>query len=196
MSEVRGNGAAEVVVIGGSWGGFDAVKRLLQALSDELGLAVVVTLHRGPGGPEGALVRALQPLCALPVAEADDKQEIEPGNVYVAPADYHLLLEEGHFELSIDAPVAFSRPSIDVVFDSAAEAYGARLVGVVLTGANSDGSEGLRRIKEQGGMTLVQDPATATRREMPEAAIATGAVDRVLPVEAIAAVINELGRKR
>jgi two-component system chemotaxis response regulator CheB len=156
----------------------------------------VVALHRGAGGPAGALVRSLQPLCALPVTEVEDKDEIVAGRVYVAPADYHLLVEDGHFELSIDAPVAFSRPSIDVVFDTAAEAYGSRVIGVVLTGANADGSEGLRRIKERGGMTLVQDPGTAERRTMPEAAIATGAVDRVLPIEAVAAIINELGTRR
>jgi two-component system chemotaxis response regulator CheB len=195
VSGLAGEGV-ELIVVGGSWGGFDAVKRLLQELRAELDLAVVIALHRGTGGPDGTLVHSLQPLTSLPVTEVDDKDDLLPGRVYVAPADYHLLVEDGHFELSIDAPVAFSRPSIDVVFESAAEAYGPRLVAVVLTGANSDGSEGLRRVKEQGGMTLVQDPATAERRTMPDAAIATGAVDRVLPVEAIAAVINELGALR
>jgi two-component system, chemotaxis family, protein-glutamate methylesterase/glutaminase len=188
-------GVADIAVIGGSWGGFDVVKQLLGALSADLDLAVVIALHRGAGGPDGALVSALQALCALPVIEVDDKADVAAGRVHVAPADYHLFIEDGHFELSIDAPVGFSRPSIDVVFDSAAEAYGSRVVGVLLTGANADGAEGMRRIKARGGMTLVQEPRTAERAEMPEAAIATGAVDRVLPVEAIAALINELGRR-
>jgi two-component system, chemotaxis family, protein-glutamate methylesterase/glutaminase len=187
---------ASLIIIGASWGGFDAVSRLLKRLSADLQAAVVVVLHRGPSPPEATLARSLQAWSALPTSEVEDKDEIVSGRVYVAPADYHLLVEDGHFELSIDAPVSFSRPSIDVLFTSAAHELGPRLVGVVLTGANSDGSEGLRRIKEHGGLTLVQEPRTAERPDMPAAAIATGAVDRVLTIDEIAEVLNEVGRAR
>ena len=127
--------------------------------------------------------------------EVDDKLPIEPSRVYLAPPDYHLLVERGHFSLSIEAPVRFSRPSIDVLFESAADAYGGRLVAVVLTGSNDDGRRGLCRVKEAGGMVLVQDPATAERREMPDAAIATGLADEVLPIPALASKLNELGKR-
>jgi two-component system chemotaxis response regulator CheB len=181
-----------MVVVGASWGGSEAVPRLLRGLSPDLAAPVVVVQHRGPGAPEGALLRLLTRTSALPVAEIEDKDEPSAGQVYVAPADYHVLVERGRLGLSLDAPVRFSRPSIDVLFESAAEAYGSELVAVVLTGANSDGAEGVQRVKEHGGTTLVQDPATAERREMPEAAIATGAADRVLAIEDIADAINAL----
>ena len=124
------------------------------------------------------------------MTEAEDKEIIEAGHLYVAPADYHLLVEPGRFALSIDAPVHHSRPSIDVLFESAADAYGDRAAAVVLSGANEDGCRGLRHLKRRGGLTLVQDPSTAVRTEMPDAAIATGAVDEVLTLDAIAAALN------
>lgn len=178
-----------LTVVGGSWGGLDALGRLLGALEPS-DVAVAAALHRSPTGPEGALVSYLRCRSRLPVVEAEDKQEIEPGHAYLAPADYHLLVEPGRFALSIDAPVQHSRPSIDVLFQSAADAYGAGTVAVLLTGANDDGCRGMAEVKRRGGLTLVQDPATAVRREMPDAAIATGLADHVLPVEAIAATLN------
>lgn len=183
--------ALRLAVVGGSWGGLDALGRLLTALRPS-GMAVAAALHRSPNGPEGALVSYLRARTRLPVVEAEDKQAIEPGHVYLAPADYHLLVEPGRFALSIDAPVQYSRPSIDVLFESAADAYGAEAAAVVLTGANDDGCRGMAAVKRQGGVTLVQDPATAVRREMPDAAVATGLADHVLPVEEIAARLNEL----
>lgn len=185
-----------LAVVGASWGGFEAVASLLGAITDDCRLPFAVAQHRGPDVSGGVLTRWLQARCRLAVREVDDKDAIEPGNVYLAPPDYHLLVDDGHFSLSVDAAVRFSRPSIDVLFESAADVYGEGVVGVVLTGANDDGCRGVLAIKEAGGTILVQDPATAERPEMPTAAMNTGAVDRVLPIPAIAAVLNQLGRHR
>jgi two-component system chemotaxis response regulator CheB len=127
------------------------------------------------------------------VSEAADKEAIEEGHVYVAPADYHLLVEPDGFALSTEGMVQHSRPSIDVLFDSAADTYGSELAAVVLTGANADGAYGLERVKRRGGVTIVQDPETAEKRSMPDAAIATGAADHVVPLEGIAAKLTEIG---
>lgn len=181
-----------LTVVGGSWGGLDALGRLVALLEPGRSMAVAAALHRAPNGLEGALVSYLRARARLPVHEAEDKDEIEPGHIYLAPADYHLLVEPGRFALSIDAPVHYSRPSIDLLFESAADAYGATAAAVVLTGANDDGCRGLYEVKRRGGVTLVQDPSTAVRREMPDAAIATGVVDQILPVEQLAQRINEL----
>jgi two-component system chemotaxis response regulator CheB len=126
------------------------------------------------------------------VREAGDKDSIQPGRVYLAPPDYHLLVEPEGFALSTDEAVQYSRPSIDVLFDSAADTYGDRLIGVLLTGANEDGAYGLRRVRRRGGVTIVQDPETAERRTMPDAAIAAGAADLVLPLDGIAPKLAEL----
>src|SRR3954454_12224303 len=128
----------------------------------------------------------------LAVADAEDKEPIEEGRVYLAPPDYHLLVEPDAFALSTEDLVQHSRPSIDVLFDSAADAYAEDLTAVVLTGANADGAYGLTRVKRRGGVTIVQDPSTAEKREMPDAAIATGAADHVLPLERIASKLMEL----
>jgi two-component system, chemotaxis family, protein-glutamate methylesterase/glutaminase len=183
-----------LAVVGASWGGFEAVASLLAALDADLDLAVVVAQHRGPDVSEGVLTRWLQARCPLAVQEVDDKDEIVPGRVYLAPPDYHLLVDDGFFSLSVDDAVRFSRPSIDVLFESAAETYGDAVVAVVLTGANDDGCRGVLAVKDAGGVVYVQDPSTAERAEMPNAAIGTGVVDRVLPLPAIAAVLNELGK--
>ncbi len=187
---------ARVAVIGGSWGGLDAVRVVLADLRDDLSLAVVLILHRGSDAPEDALVRYFQSFSSLPVAEVQDKDLIEPGHVYLAPPDYHLLVEEDHFALSLEAPVSYSRPSIDATLETAADAHGPAVVAVVLTGANEDGAAGLKAVKRHGGRTYVQDPATAVRAEMPTAAIRTGAADQVLSIEEIAAELNRLGAPR
>jgi two-component system chemotaxis response regulator CheB len=183
-----------VAVVGSSWGGMYALARLLGQLDAGCGMSIAVAQHRAPDRTGTVLVDYLQKASALHVSEAGDKLAIEPANVYVAPADYHLFVEPGHFALSIDAPVQQSRPSIDVLFDSAADAYGDEVVAVILTGANDDGAHGIGQVKQRGGLTLAQDPETAERREMPEAAIATGAVDRVLSVEEIGDLLNHLCR--
>jgi two-component system chemotaxis response regulator CheB len=126
------------------------------------------------------------------VRDADDKEPIVAGNVYLAPPDYHLLVEPGHFALSTDERVHHARPSIDVLFESAADAYGERVIGVILTGANQDGASGLARIKAAGGVAIVQDPRDSERREMPDAALAATEVDAVLALDEIGPFIYGL----
>ena len=171
-----------MIAVGASWGGLAALSRLLAALPRELEQPIVVAQHRSADSVRG-LEELLQRHTHLVVREADDKEPIRPGHVYLAPADYHLLVEPGHLALSTEAAVQFARPSIDVLFESVADAYRDRAIGIILTGANDDGAEGLRRIKERGGVTIVQDPATSERRRMPDAAIALSIADAVLPLD-------------
>ena len=171
----------DLVVIGTSYGGLHALSVLLEGLPEGFRPAVAVVQHRSKDS-DLTLVSLLSDRCSCEVREAEDKEPIEPGRVYVAPPDYHLLVEDGVFGLSTEAPVTYSRPSIDVLFETAADAYRERLIGVVLTGANADGTAGLRRIKEHGGYTIVQDPATAAGRAMPAAAVAGVRADAVLPL--------------
>jgi two-component system chemotaxis response regulator CheB len=185
-----------VAVVGASWGGLHAVRTLMADLDEKCRLAIVIAQHRAADSPADVYLRALQERCSLPVSEAEHGVPIEPGHVYVAPSDYHLLLDDGRLALSIDEPVRFSRPSIDVLFESAAESYGDDVVAVVLTGANDDGCRGALRIKEAGGRVLAQNPATAERREMPDGVIGSGAVDAVLELAEIAAELNRLGGVR
>src|ERR671933_1613418 len=175
----------DLIAIGGSWGGLTAVSRLLDDLSEEVDQAVVVALHRAPDAPEGGLASVLQHHVRRPVADVEDKDAIEPQHVYLAPADYHLLVERGWFSLSVDERVHYARPSIDVLFESAADAYGSRVIGVILTGANEDGARGLAAIKDAGGVAIVQDPETSERRRMPDAAIAATHADAVLQLQEI-----------
>jgi two-component system chemotaxis response regulator CheB len=175
----------ELIVVGTSWGGLEAVSTLLDGLHEDVHQPIVVVQHRRPAGNGSTLRHLLQRHTRRVVDDPDDKTPLEPDHVYLGPPDYHLLVEEGHVALSTDAPVQFARPSIDVLFESAADAYGARTVGIVLTGANADGAAGLARIKERGGVALVQDPETSAKREMPEAAIAATNADAVLRLEEI-----------
>jgi two-component system chemotaxis response regulator CheB len=183
--------AYEIVVVGTSWGGLSALRELIVGLPATLGVPVVVVQHRHRQS-DHLLTTLLQDETSLCVCEVEDKAPMTPGNVYVAPADYHLLIEHGFFSLSTDEPVRFSRPSIDVTFQSAADTYGARAVGVVLTGANADGSQGLRRIVSRGGLALVQLPATAESPTMPQAALTAVPEARALTIAEIAAEIAVL----
>ena len=171
----------EIILAGTSWGGLQALSSLVSALPADFAVPIVLVQHRHRES-NSLLSSLLQDRTSLPVCEVDDKLTIEPGTIYIAPADYHLLLERGQFGLSLDEPVRFSRPSIDVTFASAADAYGSAAVGAVLTGANQDGAAGLRRIADRGGLALVQDPATAESKAMPEAAIRSVPSARVLPL--------------
>lgn len=182
----------ELCVVGASWGGLRAVGKLLDGLPGKLELAFVVAQHRGADSKPGALEELLQTRSAYPVVEAWDKDPIEPGRVYIAPPDYHLLVEPGSFALSIDERVNYARPSIDVLFESASDAYGDRLIGVVLTGANQDGAAGLARIKARGGVAIVQDPDEAEAPVMPTAAIAATKADAVLPLAEIGRFLHGL----
>jgi two-component system chemotaxis response regulator CheB len=175
----------EVIVIGTSWGGLDALSRLLDSLHADIHQPIVVAQHRSSDSEAGMLAHLLQNHTRRLVSDPDDKTPLEPDHVYLGPPDYHLLVEDGHLALSTDAPVQYARPSIDVLFESVADAYGPRAVGVVLTGANNDGAAGLARIKHLGGVAIVQDPATSERRTMPDAAIAATDADAILPLEEI-----------
>lgn len=181
-----------LAVIGASWGGMRALCGLLGQLRADLQLAVAVAQHRGAGN-DATLERFLARSSAMPVVQVDDKEPIEAGRVYVGPPDYHLLIDGGHFALSIEGPVRFSRPSIDLLFESAADAFGPGLVAVVLTGANDDGCRGVLAVKEAGGLAIAQDPDEAERPEMPIGAIASGGIDRVLRLAAIADELNRFG---
>lgn len=177
-------------MMGASAGGLDAVCSILSSLPAELDAAVAVVQHRSK--ESDALCEVWQECTDLRVSEVTDKMPIEPGRVYVAPADYHLLVEPGFFSLSVDAPELYSRPSIDVAFETAGGAYGPRLVGVVLTGANHDGSRGLRRIVDLGGRAIVQAPATAEVAVMPTAAIRAVPEAEVLLLDEIAERLQAL----
>jgi len=182
----RSRDVYEVIAIGTSWGGLDAVSRLLDAMHADVHQPIIVAQHRGIDSEAGMLAHLLQGHTRRLVSDPDDKTPLEADHVYLGPPDYHLLVEAGHLALSTDAPVRFARPSIDVLFESVADAYGPRAVGVVLTGANNDGAAGLARIKNLGGVAIVQDPATSERRAMPDAAIAATEADAILPLDEIA----------
>ena len=168
---------------------FRSITTLLEGLHDDVHQPIVVAQHRSPGPTEVALSRLLQSHTRRLVTDPDDKTPLEPDRVYLAPADYHVLIEQNHLALSTDAPVQYARPSIDVLFESAADAYGEHTVGIVLTGANADGANGLARIKSKGGVAIVQDPASSARRTMPDAALAATVADAVLPLEEIPAFV-------
>jgi two-component system, chemotaxis family, protein-glutamate methylesterase/glutaminase len=181
-----------LVAMGASWGGLRAIEAVLGALPAGFAAPVVIAQHRRHDMSDGTLVRMLGAHCPLTVCEAEDKQSLDPGVVLVAPADYHLLVEAGTVALSVDAPLNHSRPSIDVLFCSAAEAYGDRVAGIVLTGANADGAHGLAQIAGRGGAAIVQDPETAERREMPDAALRATPDARVLTIAQIGSALTAL----
>lgn len=183
--------ADKIVVIGTSTGGLAALQVLLPSLPESFSWPVVIVQHRSKESGSG-LCDFLQRSSRLPVGEPEDKEPIAQGRIYLAPRDYHLLIEKGNFALSTEAAVFFARPSVDVLFESAAEAYGKNIVGIILTGANGDGARGLAKIKAAGGLTVVQEPATAQAPEMPRAAIAATSIDRILPLCEIASFLNNL----
>jgi two-component system chemotaxis response regulator CheB len=182
----------ELVVMGMSWGGLHALSTVLRRLPATFAIPIAVVQHRSKEATS-MLRELLQDCTRLRVREVEDKDPLEPGWVYLAPPDYHLLVEPGHFALSVDAPVRFSRPSIDVTFSSASDAYGPRLAGVVLTGANDDGARGLRCIADRGGVAIVQDPATAESPIMPLAALRLVPEAEVHPLDGLAARLQALG---
>ncbi|HEX2080392.1 MAG TPA: chemotaxis protein CheB [Longimicrobium sp.] len=182
-----------LVVVGASAGGLHALRTIVAALPADFELPVVIVQHRAKESE--LLCELLQECSGLPVAEVNDKQEIVPG-VWVGPPDYHLLLDDGFFSLTTDEPVRYSRPSIDVTFESAADVYGMDVIGVVLTGANADGSRGLRRIADAGGHAVVQDPETAEVRVMPRSALKAVPDACVLPLEEIGAHLAAIRGRR
>ncbi|WP_159886545.1 chemotaxis protein CheB [Paenibacillus puerhi] len=183
----------EAVVIGVSAGGLKALGILLSALSPRFPLPLLIVQHMKEGS-EGFLAGHLDSQASIRVKEADDKEYIYPGCAYLAPSGYHMLVEEDRsISLSVDPPVLHSRPSIDVLFESAAYVYEGNCIGIVLTGANGDGSQGLSRIKQSGGLTIVQNPQTAEYSTMPLAAIRAADPDYILDLEDIGRLLSELG---
>jgi len=179
----------EAVVIGCSAGGLCALKVVLAGLPKGVNAAFIVVAHTPPDGAS-LLPQLLNSHCALPVTEAIEREPVVPGRVYIAPPNYHLLIEADRtFALSVDDHVCYVRPAVDVLFITAADVYREHLMGVVLTGANSDGALGLKAVKDAGGITLVQDPTTAYAESMPLAAIATGAACHVLALHEISGCI-------
>ncbi|BAZ17482.1 hypothetical protein NIES4071_93620 [Calothrix sp. NIES-4071] len=174
----------DLVVIGTSMGGLQALSTIFSSLPKNLPIAIAIVQHRHTFS-DGELIHVLQQHTLLPVIEAEDKTPIINGNIYIAPANYHLLVEPGYFALSTEAPVCYARPSISVLFETAADAYLERLIGIILTGANHDGAQGLAKIKNYGGLTIVQEPSTAMTPTMPKAAIAAVPDTKILPLTEI-----------
>jgi two-component system chemotaxis response regulator CheB len=185
---------AGIVAVGASWGGLNALGRVLNALPGDFRLPVAVVQHRARDGRE-LLAELLGARSVLRVRESEDKDALTPGCVHLAPQGYHLLVERGHVALSVDRPVEFSRPSVDLLFESAAAAHGPATIGVVLTGSNADGAKGLRTLRRRGGFAIVQDPDDAERPEMPAAALAEAGADAVVPLAGVAPLLVELAAR-
>ena len=182
------------VVIGASAGGLFALSRILKELPVDFPLPLIIVQHRSKD-ERTLLEELLQSKCKIKVKQADEKEKIERGIVYIAPAGYHLLIEKDHsFSLSCDALVNYSRPSIDILFETAAEVYEDKLIGVILTGANSDGAAGMQAIRKRGGITIAQNPASASFPFMPVAAIDTGSVQHIFGLQEIDDFLLDLGK--
>ena len=185
--------AVRAVVIGASAGGVQALLQILPALPASYRLPVLIVVHVPPDR-DNALVSLFQTRCQIEVREAEDKEPVLPGVVYFAPSDYHLLVEkDGTLSLSSDELVNHSRPSIDVLLESAADAFGNELVGVILTGANDDGARGLQAVVEAGGVAIVEDPAEAYASAMPAASLRASPSAKAMKVAAIASYVSSLG---
>ncbi len=197
MSAEPASPELQAVVIGASAGAVDALMRLLPALPGGYPLAVIIVVHLPPYC-DSTLALLLAARCQIQVKEAEDKEVIQPGTAYIAPPNYHLLVEpDGCLSLSSDEPVLFSRPSIDVLFESAADAFGNAVTGVILTGANPDGAKGLCAVCDAGGLALVQTPASAEASAMPQAALNACPKARAMSIEQLAEVLKtELPRRR
>lgn len=182
----------KAIVIGASAGGMEAIRSILINLPLKFEVPIVIVQHLSPNS-NGYLIEYLNKECKLTVKEAEDKEKIVPGYVYIAPPNYHVLIEnDTTLSLSVEEKVNYARPSIDVLFETAADAYGSELIGIILTGANNDGSKGLRKIKERGGLAIVQDPDTAEINSMPKAAIQLTDVDYILSIDEITKKVIEL----
>lgn len=183
-----------VVAIGTSWGGLTAMSKLLAELPGDFSIPIAVVQHRSKDSDK-LLSQLLQDSTPLTVCEIEDKDVLEPGKVHVAPANYHLLIERGYFSLTVEEPVRYSRPSIDVMFTSAGDTYGPEAIGVVLTGANEDGSRGLAHIVKRGGKALIQAPKSAEIPIMPEAAVRAVPAAEVMPLLQLSRRLVELSHE-
>ena len=189
------SGNYEAVVIGGSWGGMNAAVEILKQLPAAFPLPVVLVLHR-MRGVNSELPALIRKKTYVEVKEADEKEKMQKSIVYVAPADYHLLIEQDKtFSLDVSEAILYSRPSIDVTFESAAQVFGNRLVGIVLSGASKDGTQGLHTIAKAGGTAIVQDPSEAEADTMPQSAMDVVKQARIMKLEEIASFLLTLGRE-
>ncbi|WP_138994851.1 chemotaxis protein CheB [Larkinella sp. C7] len=194
MAENRLTTSFKAVVIGGSAGSIEVLLKLLPALSSPLPVALMIVLHR-KNSTDSSLADLLSSKTMIPLHEVEDKDPVITGAIYLAPADYHLLIEKDEvFSLDDSEKVNYSRPSLDVTFESAADVYGSSLVGILLSGANADGTAGLNLIKTRGGFLIAQKPETAQAAFMPQHAILNAPIDRVLDVDEMAVFINSLNR--
>ncbi|MEO8576600.1 MAG: chemotaxis protein CheB [Gemmatimonadales bacterium] len=180
-----------LVVIGASWGGLAALSKIVGMLPADFAVPMAVVQHRSKHS-DNLLAGLLQDVSALRIVDVEDKEPLQAGSVYIAPANYHMMVDHGHLTLTTDPMVRFSRPSIDVTFMSAGDAYPGRTLGVVLTGANDDGSRGLKHIVSRGGRAIIQDPETAESRAMPAAALLAVPDAEVLPIEKIPGRLVEI----
>ncbi|SHM52991.1 two-component system, chemotaxis family, response regulator CheB [Pseudomonas asturiensis] len=184
----------DAIVVGASAGGVEALLKIFSGLRPGFCLPILVVLHL-PDDRNSQLAQVFQSRLAIPVKEADDKESVKPGTLYFASSGYHLSVETDRtLSLSQEDRVFYSRPSIDILFDSASDAYGERLAGVLLTGANNDGAQGLLQIKKYGGLTVIQDPQQAQARTMPEAGLALHSPDYLLSLNEIGQLLVELER--
>jgi two-component system chemotaxis response regulator CheB len=182
----------DAVVIGASAGGVEGLSAVLPHLSSGMRAAILIVLHL-PRDRPSLLSEIFAPRCGVPVKEAEDKEPVQPGTIYFAPPDYHLLVDEGpRLALSVDEAVHFSRPSIDVLFESAADVYAQRLLGIILTGASEDGAAGLAALRGAGGLTVVQEPEGTYESHMAVAALKRGPADFVLSIGKIAELLGSL----
>ena len=196
MQKAQDERKYEAVVIGVSAGGLAALDQILPQLDCNFCIPILIVQHIGADS-DSYLPTHFDVRCAMTVKEAEDKERIQEGRIYFAPPNYHMLVEQNRcIALSIDEKVNYSRPSIDVLFETAAITYRHKLIGVVLTGANHDGAKGLARIKQYGGLTIVQNPKSAEVDTMPRAAMRATEVDKILSLKEIASFLNKLCIKR
>jgi len=192
MAEDRLSGKGTLLLIGGSAGSLEVLLKVIPKLRTDIAFPIVIVIHRKDTS-DSTLCDLLSSRTKLPVNEVEDKDALLPGHIYIAPANYHVLFESNRsFSLDVSEKVNYSRPSIDVAFESAAEAFGSGVTGILLSGANSDGTNGLRKISELGGTAIVQSPASADVPFMPEHAIQHTRTDRILDVSGITAYINSM----
>lgn len=186
----------KAIVIGSSAGGFNALKQLISSLPSDFSLPVIIVQHISPTS-DNYMVNYLDKMSSVHVKEADEKEKIKPGHIYIAPPNYHLLIEEDHsLSLSNDEKKNYSRPSIDILFETANYAFGNQLIAVILTGANNDGAAGMKSIKENGGYCIVQDPTEAEADSMPLAAIEKADPQKVLKLKSIVKTLIKLDKQQ
>jgi len=186
----------EAIVIGVSSGGMNAMKILFSSLPMNFSIPIIIVQHISPRS-DNQWIKLLNDKSNLHIKEADEKEKIEPGNIYISPPNYHLMIEKDKtFSLTIDERVNYARPSIDVLFESATEAYKNNLIGVVLTGSNNDGTKGIKRIQERGGLTIIQNPETAESSYMPASAIAAIKPDYILSLEDITELLIKIDKQK